>query len=121
MKSFSEGNRCCAFCGRELTGRADKKFCDDTCRNNYAYRRNKYGDEVISKINKSLQNNRTVLRSMVRSGRKIVKKQTLVDNGFDFNVITGVYETHRKQDYKLLYDYAYRCISDEDVLVIKCY
>ena len=28
-------NKICHYCGAELKGRSDKKFCDDYCRNNY--------------------------------------------------------------------------------------
>ena len=119
MKNVAEEKRCCVFCGRELIGRSDKKFCDDTCRNNHKYRQNKRNDEVINRINKSLLHNRTVLKSMLNSGKKIVKKQNLVDNDFDFDVITGVYKTHKKHEYKMLYDYAYRCINDTDVMIVK--
>ena len=121
MNALIVENRCCVFCGRELNGRSDKKFCDDACRNNYAYKRNRNDNDFINKINKSLLCNRNVLRSITRRGRKIVKKQILVDKDFDFNVITGLYKTHRHQEYMLLYDYAYRCINDEDVVVLKCY
>ncbi len=121
MESLADIKRCCAFCGKELTGRSDKKFCDDMCRNNHAYQQGKFDNEVINRINKSLLYNRNILRSITRRGRKIVKKQILVDKDFDFNVITGLYKTHRHQEYMLLYDYAYRCINDEDVVVLKCY
>ena len=120
MKGLLEENRTCVFCGRELTGRLDKKFCDDICRNNYAYRRNKHNDEIIKKTNKTLLHNRNILKSISECRRKIVKKQLLVDNDFDFDVITGVYKTHRQYEYKMLYDYAYRCINDEEVLILKC-
>ena len=121
MESFEEIKRCCSFCGKELTGRSDKKFCDDICRNNHAYQHARVENEVINKINKSLLYNRKVLRSITKRGRKIVKKQLLVDKDFNFDVITGLYKTHRHREYMLLYDYAYRCINDEDVVVLKCY
>ena len=120
MRSVAEEKRSCAFCGRELLGRSDKKFCDDACRNNYAYQHNKYDNDVVNKVNKSLLYNRNVLKSITCGGRKIVKKQTLIDNNFNFDVITGVYRTRKQQEYRLLYDYAYKCVNDEDVLVLKC-
>ncbi len=120
MKNVAEEKRFCVFCGRTLVGRSDKKFCDDSCRNNYAYQHNKFDKDVVNKVNKSLLYNRNVLRSITRCGRKIVKRQILVDNNFNFDVITGVYRTNKQQEYRLLYDYAYKCINDEDVLVVKC-
>ena len=117
---MADEKRCCAFCGRELRGRVDKKFCDDSCRNNYGYQHNKFSNITISRVNKSLLHNRNVLRSIVKSGKKVVKKQSLVDKNFDFNVITGIYKTYKDQEYKMLYDYAYKCINDEDVMILKC-
>ena len=118
-KNEAEEKRCCIFCGRELIGRSDKKFCDDNCRNNHSYKQNKYNNDVINKVNKSLLYNRNILKSIVKSRRKIVKKQILVNNKFNFEMMTGVRRTQKQQEYKLVYDYAYRYINDEDVLIIK--
>ncbi|MBO7287580.1 MAG: hypothetical protein J6U85_05040 [Bacteroidales bacterium] len=118
-KNEAEEKRCCIFCGRELSGRSDKKFCDDNCRNNHSYKQNKYNNDVINKINKSLLYNRNILKSITKSRRKIVKKQILVNNKFNFDMMTGVRRTQKQQEYKLVYDYAYRYINDEDVLIIK--
>ena len=46
-KNEAEEKRCCIFCGRELSGRSDKKFCDDNCRNNHSYKQNKYNNVSI--------------------------------------------------------------------------
>lgn len=121
MKNIVSEKRYCIFCGKELKGRSDKKFCDDTCRNNYGYQQSKHNNELVNKINRSLLYNRNVLKSIIKCGRKIVKKQILIDNNFNFDVMTGLYKTHKKCEYKLLYDYAYRCLNDEDVLVFKCF
>lgn len=110
--------RCCLLCGKVLEGRSDKKFCDDTCRNNYNYQQNKNND-VIKKVNKSLLYNRNVLKSLGKNGRKIVKRQILTDRDFDFDLMTGVYMTSKKHEYRLLYDYAYRNLDDEKVLILK--
>jgi hypothetical protein len=118
-KNEAEEKRCCIFCGRELSGRSDKKFCDDNCRNNHSYKQNKYNNDVINKINKSLLYNRNILKSITKSRRKIVKKQILVNSKFNFDMMTGVRRTQKQQEYKLVYDYAYRYINDEDVLIIK--
>ena len=120
MENIAEVKRCCIFCGRELIGRSDKKFCDDACRNNYAYQRNKSSNVAINRVNKSLLHNRNVLKSIAKCGKKVVKRQFLVDKDFDFDVITGVHKTYKYQEYMMLYDYAYKCINDEDVLVLKC-
>ena len=119
MENIAEVKRCCVFCGRELVGRSDKRFCDDACRNNYGYQRNKSGNVAINRVNKSLLHNRNVLKSIAKCGRKVVKRQFLVEKDFDFEVITGIYKTYKDQEYMMLYDYAYKYVNDEDVLVFK--
>lgn len=119
MKGIGEIKNC-LFCGKELIGRSDKKFCDDGCRNNYGYQRNKCDKDIVNKINKSLLYNRNVLKSIAKHGKKIVRVQILVNNNFNFDVMTGIYKTCKHHEYKLLYDYAYRYINDDEVLVLKC-
>lgn len=119
MDDITKVIRCCTYCGKELTGRSDKKFCDDGCRNNYRYQWNKYNNEIVIKVNKSLLHNRNVLKSMIKSGKKMVKKQCLVDNDFNFNLMTGLHTTNKRQEYRVIYDYAYRCVDDEYVMVLK--
>lgn len=109
----------CLFCGREINGRIDKKYCDDICRNNYNYQRNKPNDTIIKEVNKSLACNRKILHLFCRNEKTVVKRQLLVDNNFDFSLMTGIYKTKKCQEYRLLYDYAYKNIDDDHVLVIK--
>ncbi|RYF12576.1 MAG: DUF2116 family Zn-ribbon domain-containing protein, partial [Flavobacteriales bacterium] len=40
-------NRFCLDCNTEIKGRADKKFCDDQCRNNYNNRRKSEDGEFV--------------------------------------------------------------------------
>lgn len=121
MQNDNDVKRCCLFCGSELKGRLDKKFCDDLCRNNYHYNQNKHNDIILNTINKSLKHNRKILQKLCARGRKIVKKQILIDNKFDFELITGIHKTVKKKEYYLVYDYAYRCLNDYDVLLLKYY
>ncbi len=119
MKNADDVKRSCLFCGKELIGRSDKKYCDDICRNNHNYQRNRCNDDVVKKVNKSLMSNRNVLMSLSKNGKKIVKRQVLIDNDFDFKLMTGVYKTAKQHEYKLLYDYAYRCLNENEVLILK--
>ena len=50
----------------------------------------------------------------------IVDESTLVKNKRAIRT-ERIIELGKKCEYKLLYDYAYRCLNDEDVLVFKCF
>ncbi len=111
----------CSFCGRELTGRADKKYCDDNCRNNHHYK-NKKDDGVllIKNVNALLLQNRRILKLLSKNNNKIVVlKQDLLRNDFNFDLITNVYRTRKNEEYRVVYDYAYRCVNEEEVVLIK--
>ena len=110
----------CSFCGKELQGRVDKKYCDDNCRNNHHYVK-KHDDVLLIKdINAALVQNWKILKQLSKNNDKIiVLKQDLVKNNFNFNLITNVYRTRKNEEYRVVYDYAYRCVNEKEVILIK--
>lgn len=118
MRDIAE-NKKCLFCGRDINGRSDKKYCDDICRNNYNYQRNRNDNTIIRETNRSLLHNRKILDLLCENEKNIVKRQLLVDSGFDFSFMTGIYKTKRNREYVLVYDYAYKSAGNDEVLVIR--
>ena len=53
----------CLECGRVLMGRADKKFCNDQCRNAYNNNANKESSNLIRKVNNRLRKNYKILNN----------------------------------------------------------
>lgn len=109
--------RQCFYCGKAISGRIDKRFCDDNCRNNYHYRLNKDADIFVNKVNSILLHNRLVLKSLCSNAKTFVKIQTLKNMGFDFNYITALHQTKRNDSYRIVYDYAYKIIEDEVIVI----
>ena len=109
----------CSYCGKELLGRADKKYCDDSCRNNHYYKIKKDKSSLIRNINDSLLCNRDILKVLCKGKKTKLKKQQLVARGFDFEMLTNVYYTRKNGCYRVVYDYAYRFINEEELLLIK--
>lgn len=107
----------CLFCGASLSGRKDKKYCDDNCRNNHHYNLNKDTNLFVKDVNNVLLHNRSVLKSLCRNAKVMVKMQTLENMGFDFNYITSLHKTKRNDSYRLVYDYAYKIIDDKVVIM----
>lgn len=97
----------CLYCNNPLSGRTDKIFCDDRCRNNYYYKVNAEHKEYIRNINKILLKNRGILKAVNPSGRTSVSRQYLENLGFDFTHFTGTHTTKRGRLYHLVYDHAY--------------
>ena len=111
----------CCFCGKELIGRVDKKYCDDNCRNNHHYKNIKDdGSLLIKNVNALLFHNRRILKMLSKNNNKmVVLKKDLVKNNFNFDLITNVYKTRKNEEYRVVYDYAYRCVNEEEIVLIK--
>jgi hypothetical protein len=57
--------RKCLSCDKTLNGRADKKFCNDYCRNAYNNQLKSANSPVVRNINNVLIKNRRILQAML--------------------------------------------------------
>lgn len=115
----NKNKRICCYCGSELEGRSDKKFCDDYCRNNYYYKVNAQRTSYVKKVNSILQRNQKILHSFCGYGRVLVDKCELVSLGFDFEYFTNIYKTKKGVDYFVVYDYAYSVVNENMISIVK--
>ena len=111
----------CPYCDRIITGRTDKVFCDDRCRNNFYYKVNNEQKTYIRLINKILLKNRGILRTINPFGRTSVPKRFLDELGFDFGRFTGIYKTKKGREYYLVYDQAFSFDADDRVSLVVFY
>ncbi len=117
-KNNTPDERKCPACGRTITGRANKIYCDDNCRNNYYYKL--YGNQhlLVRNVNVVLLRNRLALKSLNPYGRKTFPKQALVDKDFDFDYFTGIRKTKKGKVYYVVYDYAYAVNENDTVDIV---
>ncbi len=110
----------CLYCGTELKGRADKKYCDESCRNSYHNERYSSTNNYMRKVNRILSKNRLVLMEELgeRENKKI-RKQILSRAGFDFNYYTNIYTTQKGQVYYFVYEYGYLPLEEDWFLIVK--
>lgn len=54
----------CLECGEKIVGRADKKFCNDYCRNAYNNNLHKDSKNLIRNINNKLKKNYKILSEL---------------------------------------------------------
>lgn len=111
--------RICPVCNDEIIGRVDKKFCSDQCRNTFNNERYSTDNVLVQKINRVLKKNYSILKTLNTSGKTKVKRSKLLQEGFDFNYFTSIYETQKGGLYHLCYDQGYLALSNELYLLIK--
>ena len=111
----------CLDCNQPIKGRLDKKFCDDSCRNNYNNRLNSDATPLIRTINNILRRNRRILLEILGGSDKpkLVEKERLIEKGFHFEFFTEQFTNDKEEVYYYCYDYGYRMLEAEKYMAVK--
>jgi hypothetical protein len=99
--------RRCLECDEAFTGRIDKKFCSDQCRNTYNNRLNSDESNQIRNTNRILKKNWRILNDLNPSGKASATREKLLRLGFQFSYVTGYYQTKKGDVYYYCYDQGY--------------
>lgn len=114
----------CLNCGKDLFGRADKKYCNDTCRNQAnGTRRKKLKKEEprhVYQISRDILRNRNIIfkMSVWENEPKVVNRRELIDQGFNFEYYTNILET-KKGRYHYCYEYGWLELEDGKILLVR--
>jgi len=111
--------RKCLECGEKISGRSDKKFCTDYCRNTYHNRQNSDQIAIVRKINFVLRRNRKILETLNTNVKTKVKQSKLLSKGYNTAYHTHTYTTSKNITYYFSYDYGYCEIDKEFILIVK--
>ncbi len=104
----------CLHCGKELIGRADKKFCDNQCRNEYNNTHNSISNNYIRLVNRIIKKNRNILEALCPQDKSIkVPKKELTKLGFSFEYFTNTYTTKAEKTYYFCYEYGYLNLGND--------
>lgn len=110
----------CLECENPIRGRADKRFCDDACRNAYNNRLNSDQNNTIRRINGILRKNRRILQKALGNERMVkISKDKLQKSGFDFDHLTQQLRTGKGHEYIFVYEYGYLPIANNTYLIVK--
>ncbi|MDN3692864.1 hypothetical protein QWZ06_11525 [Chryseobacterium tructae] len=109
----------CLECGEKIIGRSDKKFCNDACRNAYNNKQNKDSSNLMRNINNKLRKNYRILVEVNIDGKTKIAKSKLESIGFDFEYFTNVKVYKNGSEYKFIYDYGYKLLEEDFVLIVK--
>jgi hypothetical protein len=105
----------CIECGSPVIGRADKKFCTDSCRTSYHNRLNQKTNNYVRRINYALRRNRRILEKLHEHGLEKISRDDLAQEGFDFKYVTTVFRKNNAVPLCFCYEQGYQ-IQDNDVV-----
>lgn len=112
IRKSQENKRVCESCGDPITGRSDKRYCSDYCRNTAHNAVNRDGSNYMRKVNNILRRNRRILARFNPTGKAKVLGTVLMEEGFNFAYYTNVYETKKGMRYFFCYDQGYLKLED---------
>ncbi|MCO6461943.1 MAG: hypothetical protein J5I59_11090 [Saprospiraceae bacterium] len=122
METISDVKQC-LNCSKKVIGRADKKFCDDFCRNNYNNHLKSQTNNVIRNVNGALTKNRRILESLLPEdeSHKFVPKEKLLKMGYRFKYQTHFINNQKGQTYFFCYDHGYRETENQLVMIVRTF
>jgi predicted nucleic acid-binding Zn ribbon protein len=110
----------CISCGKQLQGRADKKYCDDYCRNNYNNQRKAVINNHIRNINNALRKNRNILEEQLGDAETTrVHTDKLISLGYQFKYHTHTFSSQKGNHYTYCYEYGFMEMDNGWFLVVK--
>ena len=109
----------CLECGEKLSGRADKKFCDDQCRSLYNNKQKRDTNNLVRNVNNVLRKNRRILAEMNPKGKTVTTKEKMLQAGFNFNYHTNIFKTKNEKTYYFCYDQGFIYTDDGKIALVQ--
>lgn len=111
----------CLNCEKTIQGRADKKFCDDYCRNNYNNQIKAYSNNLVRNVNNALKKNRRIMEASLPGTEETAKitKHNMLAQGFQFKYLTHTYTNKKGNTYFFCYDYGYLELEGDWLLLVR--
>ena len=98
----------CFHCGKALTGRTDKKFCDSHCKSAYHYKKEKESPErFYNKVDNQLKLNRKILKEYNKGGKVTIRAKILLELGFNPKFFTHYWKNQKEEVYLFVYEYGF--------------
>lgn len=98
----------CLECKEEIKGRSDKKFCSSYCKSAYHYRIKKGKEKsLFRQIDEQLKTNRRLLKNYNKAGKSIIRKDTLLAEGFNPRYFTHYWKAQNGNLYLFCYEYGF--------------
>lgn len=110
----------CLNCSKLIKGRADKKFCDEACRNQYNNNLNSDTSAEMRQIQNTLRKNRRILHTILGENDKLkTSLKKLTDKGFKPDYLTFLYQTKTGSQYRYCFEYGIMLLEEGMVLIVK--
>ena len=97
----------CPVCGGQVKGRKDKVYCSIDCRSAAQYEKRLMREQFFFEVDKQLKTNRKILKKYNQSGFTTLRKEKLLEEGFNPKFFTHYWKNKKGQVYLFCYDYGF--------------
>jgi len=98
----------CIHCKKEFEGRIDRLYCSVYCKSDYHYKKNKDKQaSFYSRVEKQLKLNHRLLKHYNTAGKSTIRKEKLLQAGFNPRIFTHYWKTQKGHIYLFCYDYGF--------------
>ncbi len=98
----------CPECGEEVKGRIDKVFCSPYCKSTYHYKKSRDDEQnLYKKIDNQLKLNRRLLKSYNKAGKAVIRKEDLLNEGFNPKYFTHYWKNQKGDIYLFCYEFGF--------------
>ena len=105
---INKNERYCPECNEIIIGRSDKVFCTPFCKSSYHYKKNLENDNnLFLRIDKILKRNRKILKKFNKAGKATVRKNTILEEGFNPKYFTHYWKGKSNNLYLFCYEYGF--------------
>jgi hypothetical protein len=98
----------CIACNEPVEGRSDKIFCSSYCKSIHHHKKNQEKEKgLFLKIDKQLKFNRQLLQHFNKAGKAIIRKEELLQKGFNPKYFTHYWKNQKGEVYLFCYEFGF--------------
>ena len=105
----------CPVCKAEVKGRKDKIYCSESCKSSHQYEIRTKNESFYLKVERQLKTNRKILKRYNQTGYTTLRKEVLLQQGFDPRYFTHYWKNQKGQVYLFCFDFGFLEIEREGI------
>ncbi|WP_299535682.1 hypothetical protein [Ulvibacterium sp.] len=106
--------RTCPVCGTTVKGRSDKKYCCKKCKSIDQYENRQKSEGFYIRVDRQLKINRKILKRYNKSGYSVIRKNELLEEGFNPKFFTHYWKNKKEDIYLFVYEFGFLSKKDGD-------
>lgn len=103
----------CPTCGDIIKGRKDKIYCSANCKSAAQYESRLVKEKFFLDVDKQLKTNRKILKRHNQAGFSTLRREKLMEEGFNPRFFTHYWKNQKGQVYLFCYDFGFLEIEQQ--------